>query len=168
MILKDAIRYLELNKTDFITDLKDYGKLQRDYAVGICPEDFTERYEGFENKLLILYLDKFGGVEQAQKDGIELPSHSFLIRKYCSVVFKGEEVEEEQATTSFFKSSLLKKKKDEVKENKTLDLITFLTNSELGIEQFYNLELDIVYKVIELVAEKRKEQAKKDKQRKRG
>lgn len=165
MILKDAIRYLELNKTDFITDLNDYGKLQKDYAVGVVPNDFTERYEEFENKLLILYFDSFGGLEKAENDGISIPSHNSLIKKYCSITFESGDTKKEE-TETFFKSSLLVRKKDTIKENKTLELLAFLTNSELGIEQFYNVELDVIYKVLDIVAEKRKEEEKKRKRRK--
>jgi len=37
MILKHAIRYLELTGSDFITDLKDFADLQKSFVAGYIP-----------------------------------------------------------------------------------------------------------------------------------
>jgi len=63
----------------------------------------------------------------------------------------------------FSSSSLIKKKKDTVKENKTLELLTILGNNEIDITQFMEMELELVYKIIELIAEKKKEEKEKRK-----
>ena len=41
MILKHAIRYLELTGSDFITDLKDFADLQNSFVAGYIPVSYT-------------------------------------------------------------------------------------------------------------------------------
>ena len=167
MKLKDAIRYLELTKCDFISDLNEYAKLMRDASNGYFPDDFTERMEGFSNKLLLVWVDGKGGVKQALEDEVKLPSHAELVAFYCSSVFESEE-DEEESQTSFFSSSLLKRKVDKIKENKTIQLLTFFGNNEINMSQYLDIELDVIYKVIELIIQKKEEEKKKQKQKKRG
>lgn len=167
MILKDAIKYLELNKTDFITDLNDFAELQRNYQADIVPDNFTELYEGFTNKLLLLWIENEGGAKTVLNSGIAVPTQNELVRKYCRITFVSEQAQKDEGKT-FFKSALIKKK-EEPKENKTLELLTFLGANDIDISQFLDMEIDVVYKVISIVAEKKQEEEKKRKQkRKRG
>ena len=48
MILKHAIRYLELTGSDFITDLKDFADLQNSFVAGYIPDDFTEQWRALQ------------------------------------------------------------------------------------------------------------------------
>ena len=81
MILKHAIRYLELTGSDFITDLKDFADLQNSFVAGYIPDDFTEQMESFTDKLLILWVDCNGGLQNALDDKTELPTKLFLLKK---------------------------------------------------------------------------------------
>ena len=45
--------------------------------------------------------------------------------------------------------------------------MTILGNNEIDITQFMEMELELVYKLIELIAEKKKEEKEKEKRRKR-
>lgn len=168
MLLRDAIKYLELTKCDFITDLSDFAKLQKDYIDGFVSDTFTEDFEGFTDKLFILWANSSGGVKKALEANLELPSATELIQMYCNVIFTSDEVKEEDENTSFFSSDLIKRKKDNVKNNRTLDLLTFLGNNEINIGQYLDIELDVVFKVIDLIIEQKKEEEKKRKNKKRG
>ena len=167
MILKHAIRYLELTGSDFITDLKDFADLQNSFVAGYITDDFTEQMQSFTDKLLILCVDCNGVLQNALDDKTELPTTNELINIFCKTVFIKEKEETEDYTVFFSSSSLIKKKKDTVKENKTLELLTVLGNSEIDITQFMEMELELVYKIIELIAEKKKEEKEKEKRRKR-
>ena len=167
MILKHAIRYLELTGSDFITDLKDFADLQNSFVAGYIPDDFTEQMESFTDKLLILWVDCNGGLQNALDDKTEIPTTNELINIFCKTVFIKEKEETEDDMVFFSSSSLIKKKKDTVKENKTLELLTILGNNEIDITQFMEMELELVYKIIELIAEKKKEEKEKEKRRKR-
>jgi hypothetical protein len=167
MILRDAIKYLELNKTDFITDLNEFAELQRNFESDIVPDDFTERYEGFCDKLLNLWTESKGGYDTVLNSGIDIPTKNALIRKYCRITFVSEKAKKNEGKT-FFKSELLIKKKDKLeKDNQTIELITFLGANDIDITQFLDMEIDVVYKVISIIAEKKKEDEKKRK-KKRG
>ena len=166
MILKHAIKYLELTGSDFITDLKDFSDLQKSFVAGYIPDDFTEQMESFTDKLLILWVDCNGGLQNALDDKTELPTTNELINIFCKTVFN-QKKEETEDDIIFFSSSSLIKKKDTVKENKTLELLTFLGNNEIDITQFLEMEIELVYKVIELIVEKKKEEKEKEKRRKR-
>ena len=167
MILKHAIKYLELTGSDFITDLKDFAALQNSFVAGYIPDDFTEQMESFTDKLLILWVDCNGGLQNALDDKTELPTTNELINIFCKTVFIKEKEETEDEMVFFSSSSLIKKKKDTVRENKTLELLTVLGNNEIDITQFMEMELELVYKLIELIAEKKKEEKEKEKRRKR-
>ncbi|MEY8458586.1 hypothetical protein [Lactococcus ileimucosae] len=167
MLLKDAIRYYELTGCDFQNDLKDFGKLQRNFIQGYIQDDFTEKYESFTDKLLILWTDRQGGVKQILEENIELPNHSELISLYCRTIgeVKESEVETEIIT---FDDDLLKKHKKDRKENTIVELISAMTAVDIDITQFLDMELELVYQILEIVGEKRKkEQEKAKKQRRR-
>lgn len=155
---------MELNKSDFMTDLKNFGSLQRSFITGSIPDDFTEQYEGFTDKLTMLWIDKQGYHASNIPDDIEYPKDEALINMFCKTVFPSEV--EEETESVFFSSSLIKKKKEN-ETNKTLELLTFLTNNEMNISQFLEIEIEVILTVINLVAEKKKEEREKERRKKR-
>lgn len=165
MILKDAIKYMEFTGSDFITDLKVFGELQRSFFVAFVANDFTEQYESFTDKLLILWVNNVGGTKKILKDGLEIPAPNELVNLYCKTIF--ERKIEEETEKVFFSSSNLIKKKQTDDSNKTLELLTFLANNEMNISQYLDMEIELIYKVIELVSEKKREEREKEKRRKR-
>ena len=165
MKFKEAIRYFELNSSDFITDLEEFSNLQKSFLAGYIPDDFTEKYEGFIDKLTTLWLDSNGSYNAVLDGSVELPSSEELLGLYCKNIFKPEK--EEQETVFFSSSTLLKRKKDNVKGNKTLDLIVFFGSADIDMSQYLNMELELIYKVIELVSEQKKEQQERERRRKR-
>ena len=165
MILRHAIKYLELTGSDFITDLEEFSKLQRSFVAGYVPDNFTEGFEGFTDKLLLLWVNCQGGTQKALDDNLELPSTEELLNTFCKVIFPSEE--EETETVFFSSSSLLRKKKDTVKGNKTIDLLVFFGTTDIDFNQYLNMELEVIYKVLEQVGEKKKEQQEKEKRRRR-
>lgn len=169
MILKDVIRYYELTGCDFQTDLKNFSKLQREFYNDVIADDFTDQYEAFTDKLFILWTDRQGGVKNVLDNELELPTMDELIEMYCRVIDPSNLPEEEKETTTVFMqdSFLRKKAKKEVEENQTLELIATLTNIEIDISQFLDMELEVVYSIISIVGEKKKEEEKKRKQKRK-
>ena len=53
--------------------------------------------------------------------------------------------------------------KKEVHENKTLDLLVSIVNSEMNLAQFYEMETELVIEIMNRVADKREQEAKKNK-----
>lgn len=169
MILKDVIRYYELTGCDFQTDLKNFSKLQREFYNDVIADDFTDQYEAFTDKLFILWTDRQGGVKNVLDNELELPTMDELIEMYCRVIDPSNLPEEEKETTTVFMqdSFLRKKTKKEVEENQTLELIATLTNIEIDISQFLDMELEVVYSIISIVGKKKKEEEKKRKQKRK-
>lgn len=169
MILKDVIRYYELTGCDFQTDLKNFSKLQREFYNDVIADDFTDQYEAFTDKLFILWTDRQGGVKNVLDNELELPTMDELIEMYCRVIDPSNLPEEEKETTTVFMqdSFLRKKAKKEVEENQTLELIATLTNIEIDISQFLDMELEVVYSIISIVGKKKKEEEKKRKQKRK-
>lgn len=170
MILRDVIRYYELTGCDFQTDLKNFSKLQREFYNDIVADNFTDQYEAFTDKLFILWTDRQGGVKNVLDNELELPTMDELIELYCRVIDPSNLPEEEKETTTVFMqdSFLRKKAKKEKSENQTLELIATLTNIEIDISQFLDMELEVVYSIISIVGEKKKEEEKKRKQKRKG
>lgn len=166
MLLKDAIRYYELTGYDFQNDLKEFGKLQRDFIQGYVAEDFTERYEGFTDKLFILWTDRQGGIKAILEEKLELPGALELINMYCRTIGDTQESELENETITFEDELLRKHKKDKT-ENKTLDLVATLTNADIDITQFLEMELELVYQLLEIVGERKKKEQEKAKRQRR-
>jgi hypothetical protein len=165
MILRHAIKYLELNGSDFITDLDNFSKLQRSFMAGYIPDDFTEDMESFIDRLLLLWIDCKGGMKSALEDELELPKSEELLNEFCKVIFPSEEKDID--TVFFSSSSLLRKKEEPIKTNKTLELLVILVDNEIDFNQFLDMELELIYKVVEQVAEKKKEEREKERKRKR-
>ena len=55
--------------------------------------------------------------------------------------------------------------KKEIIENKTLDLLVSIVNSEMNLSQFYELETELVIEIMNRVADKREQEAKKNKKK---
>lgn len=166
MILRDVIRYYELTGSDFPSDLKDFAQLQRQYLADIVDENFTDKYEAFTDNLLELWLDRKGGIEKIVKDGLALPTQDELIKLYCRVISPQEEKVEE--TTFFYSEGSLRAKKNKAETSQTLELLASLANVDMDLSQFLDMELEVVYTIIDLVGKKKKEEQKKRKQKRKG
>lgn len=166
MILRDVIRYYELTGSDFPSDLKEFAQLQRQYLADIVDENFTDKYESFTDKLMELWLDRKGGIDNVVKDGLLLPTQDELVKLYCRVISPQEEKEEE--TTFFYSDSLLRSNKDKAENSQTLELLASLANVDMDLSQFLDMELEVVYTIIDLVGKKKKEEQKKRKQKRKG
>lgn len=156
---------MELNGSDFITDLENYSNLQRSFLAGYVPDNFTEEYEGFTDKLVTLWIDITNNYQNVIEGKIEVPKLDDLMYMFCKPVFPSEA--EETETVFFSSSSLLRKKKDVVKGNKTIDLLVFFGTADIDFNQYLNMELEVIYKVLEQVGDKKKEQQEKERKRKR-
>lgn len=156
---------MELNGSDFITDLENYSNLQRSFLAGYVPDNFTEEYEGFTDKLTTLWIDITNNYQNVLEGKIELPKIDDLMYIFCKPVFPSEA--EETETVFFSSSSLLRKKKDIIKGNKTIDLLVFFGTADIDFNQYLNMELEVIYKVLEQVGEKKKQQQEKERRRKR-
>ena len=166
MILKDALRYYELTACDFQTDLEAFGKLQRDYMNGIVSNNFTDDYEGFIDKLLILWTDKQGGVKNVLEENLELPTDKELISMFCRVINPAEEKEVMNQPMTL-DDDLLRKKVKRKKEMKVINLVSSIATADINISQFMDLELELVYQMLENIAENKKKEQEKAKRRNR-
>ena len=160
MKLKDAIRYFELTGHDIFTDMKkqkEYMKfLMLDFDL---PNDFSEVIETISDNLLVLWADS-----HEITDETELPSSEELVAMYLtqiptlnSNIVEVNEIDEIIEAPSRFKK--------ETHENKTLDLLVSIVNSEMNLSQFYELETELVVEIMNRVAEKREQEAKKYKKK---
>ena len=160
MKLKDAIRYFELTGHDIFTDMKkqkEYMKfLMLDFDL---PNDFTEVIETISDNLLVLWADS-----HEITDETELPSSEELVAMYLTQIpalntnnVVKDEVDEIIEAPSKFKK--------EIHENKTLDLLVSIVNSEMNLSQFYEMETELVIEIMNRVADKREQEAKKNKKK---
>lgn len=155
MKLKDAIKYYELTGSDIFTDLKKQKEYMTYLTLGFdLPNDFTETIEKVGDNLLILWADSHD-----YKDELELPTVEELVSLYLTSIPNQEQSQEDDLTI-VEAPSRFKKKTD---ENKTLDLIVSIVNSEMNLQQFYELETELVIEIINKVAEKREAEQKKKK-----
>lgn len=158
MKLKDAVRYYELTGHDIFSDMKkqkEYIKfLMLDFDL---PNDFTEVIETISDNLLVLWADS-----HEITDETELPSSEELVGIYLTQIpslnannIAQNEIDEIIEAPSRFKKEII--------ENKTLDLLVSIVNSEMNLSQFYELETELVIEIMNRVAEKREQEAKKNK-----
>ena len=160
MKLKDAIRYYELTGHDIFSDMKkqkEYMKfLMLDFDL---PNDFSEVIETISDNLLILWADSNEITNETT-----LPTNEELVAMYLTQiptlntnnVVKNEIDEIIEAPSRF---------KKEIIENKTLDLLVSIVNSEMNLSQFYELETELVIEIMNRVADKREQEAKKNKKK---
>lgn len=156
MKLRDAIRYFELTGSDIFTDLKK----QKEYMTYLTldfdlPNDFSEVIEKVGDNLLILWADTHD-----YKDELELPNTEKLVSMYLTSIPNQEQEQENDDLTIVEAPSRFKKKSQ---DNKTLDLIVSIVNSEMNLAQFYELETELVIEIINRVAEKREQERNKNK-----
>lgn len=158
MKLKDAIRYYELTGSDIFTDLQKQKEYMTYLTLGFdLPNDFTETIEKVGDNLLILWADTHD-----YKDELELPSTEILVSLYLtSIPNQSQELADNDDDSIVEAPSRFKKKSQS--ENKTLDLIVSIVNSEMNLQQFYELETELVIEIINRVAEKREAEQKKKK-----
>ena len=158
MKLKYAIRYFELTGHDIFSDLKkqkEYMKfLMLDFDL---PNDFSEVIETISDNLLVLWADSHEVTNETT-----LPTNEELVAMYLTQIptlntnnVVKDEVEEIIEAPSRFKK--------ETHENKTLDLLVSIVNSEMNLQQFYELETELVIEIMNRVADKREKEAKKNK-----
>ena len=158
MKLKDAIRYFELTGHDIFSDMekqKEYMKfLMLDFDL---PNDFTEVIETISDNLLILWADSHEITDETTLPTSEELAHVYLtqIPTLNSNIVEVNEIDEIIEAPSRFKK--------EVHENKTLDLLVSIVNSEMNLQQFYELETELVIEIMNRVADKREKEAKKNK-----
>ena len=158
MKLKDAVRYYELTGHDIFSDMKK----QKEYIKVLMlefdlPKDFTEVIETISDNLLALWADSHEITNETT-----LPTNEELVSMYLTQIptlnsnnVVKDEVEEIIEAPSRFKK--------EVQENKTLDLLVSIVNSEMNLAQFYEMETELVIEIMNRVAEKREQEAKKNK-----
>ena len=158
MKLKDAIRYFELTGHDIFSDMKkqkEYIKfLMLDFDL---PNDFSEVIETISDNLLILWADSNEITNETTLPTSEELAHVYLtqIPTLNSNNIVKDEVEEIIEAPSRFKK--------ETHENKTLDLLVSIVNSEMNLSQFYEMETELVIEIMNRVANKREQEAKKNK-----
>lgn len=160
MKLKDAVRYYELTGHDIFSDLKkqkEYIKfLMLDFDL---PNDFSEVIETISDNLLVLWADS-----HEVTDETTLPSNEELAHVYLTQIptLNSNNVVKDEIDEIIEAPSRFKK---EVHENKTLDLLVSIVNSEMNLSQFYELETELVIEIMNRVAEKREQEAKKNKKK---
>ena len=158
MKLKDAIRYYELTGHDIFSDMKkqkEYIKfLMLDFDL---PNDFSEVIETISDNLLILWADSHEITDETTLPSNEELAHVYLtqIPTLNSNSIVKDEIDEIIEAPSRFKKEII--------ENKTLDLLVSIVNSEMNLQQFYELETELVIEIMNRVAEKREQEAKKNK-----
>ena len=166
MIFRDALRYYEITGCDFQTDLEEFGRLQKNYIAGIVDNSFTDKYESFTDKLLLLWIDKQGGTQSALEKKLELPSDKELLSMFCRVINPSEE---EEALTKgvTLDDDLLRRGRKKTKENKVLNLFTSIVTADIDASQFLDFELELVYQALQVIGENKKKEADKAKRRNR-
>lgn len=158
MKLKDAIRYFELTGHDIFSDMKKQNEYMKFLMLDFdLPNDFSEVIETISDNLLILWADS-----NEITDETELPSSEKLVSMYLTQIPNQESnsVEVNEIDEIIEAPSRFKK---EVHENKTLDLLVSIVNSEMNLSQFYEMETELVIEIMNRVAEKREQEAKKNK-----
>ena len=160
MKLKDAIRYFELTGHDIFSDLKkqkEYMKfLMLDFDL---PNDFSEVIETISDNLLVLWADS-----HEITDETTFPTSEELVAMYLTQIpsLNANNVVQNEIDEIIEAPSRFKK---EVHENKTLDLLVSIVNSEMNLSQFYELETELVIEIMNRVAEKREQESKKNKKK---
>lgn len=161
MKLRDAIRYFELTGNDIFSDLKKQSEyidyLSFDFDL---PNDFSEVIEKVGDNLLILWADG-----RDISEDTEMPTTEQLIAMYLTGIPNQKTKDDSDEFGIVEAPSRFKNVTD---DNKTLELIVSIVNSEMNLSQFYDLETELVIEIVNKVAEKREAEEKKRKNRKRG
>lgn len=160
MKLKDAIRYYELTGSDVLSDLELQSKYMTALEFDYVYDDFTDVMEQLYENLLILWADS----HEINED-TEMPTKEYLTSVYLAGIPKLKSKEEKDDVV-FERPSRFRKKHEE-KENKTMALIIAIVNSEMSLQQFYDLEIELVIDILDGVSKRREEEEKKRKSKKR-
>ena len=158
MKLKDAVRYYELTGHDIFSDLKKQNEYMKFLMLDFdLPNDFTEVIETISDNLLVLWADSHEITDETTLPTSEELAHVYLnqIPTLNTNNVVKDEVDEIIEAPSRFKKEII--------ENKTLDLLVSIVNSEMNLSQFYELETELVIEIMNKVAEKREQEAKKNK-----
>ena len=134
---------------------KEYMKfLMLDFDL---PNDFTEVIETISDNLLVLWADSHEITNETTLPTSEELAHVYLtqIPTLNSNSVEVNEIDEIIEAPSRFKKEII--------ENKTLDLLVSIVNSEMNLAQFYEMETELVIEIMNRVADKREKEAKKNK-----
>lgn len=157
MKLSDAIRYYELTGSDILYDLEVQNEymeyLSNDFDL---PNDFTDVLETVGQNLLILWADSHEITESTK-----IPNSDELSNLYLTGIPKNEE--KKQTKSKIIEAPSPFKKRE--KKNQTLNLIVSIVNSDIDLNQFYNLDIELVIDIMNQVADKREEESKKRKKK---
>lgn len=159
MKLKDAIRYYELTGSDILTDLEIQSKYITALEFDFVYDDFTDVMEKLYENLLVLWADS-----HEVNDETEMPTKEYLTGLYLASIPKPKQEDEKDVV--FERPSRFKQKKQE-QENKTMNLVTNIVNSDMNIQQFFDFEIELVVDILNSVSEKREAEEKKRKSKKR-
>lgn len=123
------------------------------------PNDFSEVIETISDNLLVLWADSHEITDETTLPTSEELAHVYLtqIPTLNSNIVEVNEVDEIIEAPSRFKK--------ETHENKTLDLLVSIVNSEMNLAQFYEMETELVIEIMNRVADKREKEAKKNKKK---
>ena len=123
------------------------------------PNDFTEVIETISDNLLVLWADSHEVTNETTLPTSEELAHVYLtqIPTLNSNIVEVNEIDEIIEAPSRFKKEII--------ENKTLDLLVSIVNSEMNLSQFYELETELVIEIMNRVAEKREQESKKNKKK---
>ena len=121
------------------------------------PNDFTEVIETISDNLLVLWADSHEITNETTLPTSEELAHVYLtqIPTLNSNSVEVNEIDEIIEAPSRFKKEII--------ENKTLDLLVSIVNSEMNLAQFYEMETELVIEIMNRVADKREKEAKKNK-----
>ena len=157
MKLKDAIRYYELTGCDVFDDFKKQNQYIRYLSYDFdLPNDFTEVIEKLSDNLLILWADSHNIDD-------DLPTTEELVNMYLSGIPKPENSKEDKTIEQLEVIEAPSRFRKSKSDNKTLDLIISIVNSEMDLQQFYELETELVIDIMNEVAARREKEAKKRK-----
>ena len=159
MKLKDAIRYYELTGCDVFDDFKKQNQYIRYLSYDFdLPNDFTEVIEKLSDNLLILWADSLNIDDY-------LPTTEELVNMYLSGIPKHENSKEDKTIEQLEVIEAPSRFRKSKSDNKTLDLIISIVNSEMDLQQFYELETELVIDIMNEVAARREKEAKKRKRK---
>lgn len=128
MKLKDAVRYYELTGHDIFSDLKKQNEYMKFLMLDFdLPNDFTEVIETISDNLLVLWADSHEITDETTLPTSEELAHVYLnqIPTLNTNNVVKDEVDEIIEAPSRFKKEII--------ENKTLDLLVSIVNSEMNL-----------------------------------
>ena len=150
MKLKDAITYYELTGTDFIADMNEYFEVLRAFDNGVVSNDFMDITERFIGNLTELSVVNQLSITEPKK----------LLEYYCHTIPR-EKVNEDEFKAVPLGDSSFKKKRSE--ENVVIKILSSFLANNTNIQQFFDIELELLLEIIEKANEINEESKKKNK-----